>query len=295
MSKRRSNVAVLPAQGIGDALLMMIASHRLHTQGHAVTTVHDALPQLKPWFPDHDLQKSTDLDRFDLIIVENDNSPKIKQLIERYRERLAIFYPTYSPNKHAPLANSDRVFNPDLPMADNIAEATGSTDKNNGIVPPMNLSHRSKPKQVVIHPTSRVAFKNWRAEGFVKVAHALKEQGYEPVFCVGPDERASWAHVKLPSLSTLSDLAALIYESGFVIGNDSVAGHLASNLNIPTLIIADDEKRMRLWRPGWRQGKLVLPSPYLPNWKFFRKRWQRFVTPDQVLNTFQKLFSSSAP
>src|SRR5205823_6117307 len=114
--------------------------------------------------------------------------------------------------------------------------------------------------QVLIHPTSRVPAKNWKAEGFVKVAEKLSAMGLTPLFCVAPTERAEWEHLHIPlaDAPSLPHLAALIYESGYVIGNDSLPGHLASNLGIPHLIIADDEKRMRLWRPDWLRGELVL-------------------------------------
>jgi len=302
--------AVLPAVGIGDALLMMIASHQLKMEGYRVTTFHDQLPELSTWFPEQDLRISPSpetwletLDPFDLILVENDNSLKMRHLLKAFRPRLSIFYPTYSETKHAPLSTQDSVFDKDLPMADNIAESISillnlsTPSKKNGITPLPALTHRLKKEQILIHPTSRVSAKNWKAKGFLNVARKLKANGFHPLFCVGPKERDDWKSVEeegfsLAHLPTLAALAEVVYESGFVIGNDSLIGHLASNLGIPTLIIANDEKRMRLWRPGWQKGDLVLPPPYLPNWKFLRlreKKWQHFITPSKVLRKFDKL------
>jgi heptosyltransferase-3 len=305
--------AILPALGIGDALLMMIASHQLKQEGYRVTTFHDCLPELSSWLPGHDLKSFPPLetliktlDPFDLILVENDNSPKIKLLLEAFRPRLSIFYPTYSAIKHAPLSMQDYVFDSDLPMADNIAESIAAfldfpvPSKENGLSPPSALTHRLRKEQVIIHPTSRVPAKNWKVEGFLDVAVKLKLKGFQPVFCVGPNERQAWENIEeagfvLADFRTLSDLAAAVYESGFAIGNDSLIGHLASNLGVPTLIIANDEKRMRLWRPGWHKGHLVLPPPYLPNWKFLRLReqkWQHFITANNVLRGFDNLLGS---
>lgn len=305
--------AVLPALGIGDALLMMIASHQLTREGYRVTTFHDHLPELSSWFPGQDLKAfpSSDalvdtLDLFDLILVENDNSPKIKQLLQAFRPRLSIFYPSYSAIKHAPLSMQDYVFDGDLPMADNIAESISAfldlsvPSKENGLSPPPSLTHRLRKEQVIVHPTSRVPAKNWKAEGFLDVAVKLKLKGFQPLFCMGPNERPAWEKIEdegfiLADLRTLSDLAAAVYESGFVIGNDSLIGHLASNLGVPTLIIANDANRMRLWRPGWRKGHLVFPPPYLPNWKFLRLReqkWQHFITSRKVLRSFDDLLCS---
>jgi ADP-heptose:LPS heptosyltransferase len=301
--------AVLPALGIGDALLMMIASEQLKKKGFQVTTFHDAFVELAPWFPGHNLRPLPSLEKlssFDLVVAENDNSLKIKQLLAIHRDRLSIFYPTYSPQKHAPLSSQDLVFNSNLSMADNVADAIASlinlpiSCKDNGIHAPSDLIHRAKNQQVILHPTSRETSKNWKATGFLSLARKLKLKGYTPLFCVGPKELNAWKFVEnhgfgLAEAPTLSALAALIYESGYVIGNDSLIGHLASNLNVPTVIIANDKKRMLLWRPGWLKGQLVLTPSYVPNWKFLRlkeKKWQHFISANKVLKVFDKLTST---
>lgn len=305
------SVAVVPALGIGDALLMMIASHQLRSHGYTVTTFHNSLPEFAPWFPGHSLQQlPSEVKRletfasYDLILVENDNSPLIKQLTERFRQKLSIFYPSYRPTKHAPLSSSDRVFDSDLPMAGNIAIAVASLineetriSKENGLTPP--LIRCLKKEQILIHPTSRMPSKNWKAKGFIKVATGLKERGFDPLFCVSPSELKAWKFVEkfgfsLATTPTLSSLATVVYESLAVIGNDSLTGHLASNLGIPTLVIANDEKRMRLWQPGWLKGQLVLPPAYLPNWKILRlkeRHWQSFISPAKVLRAFDQMCS----
>ncbi|MBS0651436.1 MAG: hypothetical protein JSR93_09770 [Verrucomicrobia bacterium] len=309
--------AVLPALGIGDAILMMIASHRLHLSGFQVTTFHDSLPELSSWFPHQNFEKNPSdedlinrLNPFDLIIAENDNSPRIKKLIAAFRgqssERLSIFYPTYSQAKHGLLHSMDKVFDPDRPMAENIGEAAADLlnkedpSKNNGITPPLPLKHRAHPNRIIIHPTSRVPSKNWSSHKFLNLAKRLKKGGYDPHFCVSPAERVQWEDAiklgcSLPHFPNLSELAAFIFESGFHIGNDSLLGHLASNLNIPTLIIADDEKRMRLWRPGWQRGEVVLPPQWIPNPRIFRwkkNHWQRLISVQKVIKKFNKLNKS---
>src|SRR5258708_5898507 len=127
---------VIPAKGIGDALLMMIASHRLLQEGYQVKTQHKALEELKEWFPDHEF--SSELCAADLVIVENDNSPRIKELKMLYGEKLSIFYPTYHSQKNLPLSPLDQVFDSEKTMADNIAHAIARVlkshhiSKNNG-------------------------------------------------------------------------------------------------------------------------------------------------------------------
>ena len=69
--------AVICAHGIGDGLLMMIASHRLQMEGYVVTTYHPHLPELQSWFDTHRLESNLDLDdlgTYDLVIIQNDNT-----------------------------------------------------------------------------------------------------------------------------------------------------------------------------------------------------------------------------
>jgi len=118
--------AVIPAKGIGDALLMMIASHQLFKAGYQVTTFHPKLRELQLWFKDHIFESEPPPEKldstfssFDLIIAENDNSLKIKTLINLAQldkiKNLSIFYPTYSANKHFSLSERDEVLIPRCP------------------------------------------------------------------------------------------------------------------------------------------------------------------------------------
>jgi len=303
-------IAVLPAAGLGDALLMMIASHHFRQRGCEVTTFHATFSELSTWFPGHLFAPKPlrnhlvdTLKEFDSIIVENDNSSTITLLRQAFPTQLSVFYPTYSLDKHGSLSSEDQVFNPTLPMASNIARATAillgepTLSTSNGITPPNTLIHRKERHRVLIHPSSRNPQKNWLPERFIELAHHLASQKYQPVFSVSPDERRDWMWVEeegyeLPLFSSLDQLAEYVYESGYVIGNDSVTGHLGSNLNIPTLIIANDRRRMQLWRPGWLQGKLVLPPRWIPNFKWMRWRenqWQRWITVNSVLKAFKNL------
>jgi heptosyltransferase III len=312
----KKTAAVIPAKGIGDALLMMIASHQLLKEGFRVTTFHPALKDLQDWFKDHVFEEAPPLeevpfllDSFDLIVAENDNSPKITALFELAQNRatnnLSIFYPTYSASKHFPLSSLDQVFDPHKPMADNIAQATAALlnrelSKENGLTIPSGLIHRLYKKRIIIHPASSSQKKNWSPRKYVAVARQLKKRGLQPVFTVSAAEREEWEHLidlgfQVPEFKTLNQLAGYVYESGFMIGNDSLVGHLASNLSIPTLIISDDRQRMLLWQPGWFPSKVITPAPWVPNFKFLRlreQRWQSFITIGNVLAGFDNLFRS---
>ena len=303
--------AVVCAKGIGDGLMMLIAAHQLHKHGYKVTTFQNHLHVLYPFFPycqfdsllpDSNLVPA--LKSFDLIILQNDNSKSSFQIIDLYRRKelqgLCVFYPSYSPLKHNTLTPRDRIFNPTLPMTANIAKSiafilnTKTFSRDNGIVIPQNLSKSKYKKRILIHPTSSCLTRTWSKSKFLAVAKGLKQAGFDPVFCVSPSERAAWVNLTkkkflVPYFPTLKELVPFVYESSFLIGNESGTGHLASNLGLPTLIIAKCPKQMLLWRPGWHPGRVLTPSPIIPNIKGMRLKgifWKAWVSPKKVLKIF---------
>lgn len=305
--------AVICSRGMGDALLMMVASHCLFLKGYTVTTYQDTIHQLHSWFPGHHFKKcptlntlEKELSSHDIIILQNDNDSLSNAIIDLYKlgklPSLSVFYSSYEEGKHARLTLLDRIFDRSLPMVDNIAEAIASVlqcpkvSKNNGLVIPCGFKQNRYPKRILIHPTSTTPLRTWSAHKFIKVAQNLTQMGYEVAFCVSPSERPEWVllvkgRFPLPLFPTLHELAGFIYESSFLIGNESGTAHLASNLHIPTLIIASCQKQMALWRPGWFTTKIITPYHFIPNFKGLRlreKKWQAFISSKQVVRAFTR-------
>lgn len=305
--------AVICSQGIGDGLLMMIASQCLFSKGYTVTTYQDALPELNTWFPGHHLKKRSSLNElekqlspYEIIILQNDNSFLSNAIIDLYKlgrlHNLSVFYSSYEKSKHSPLTLLDQVFDRSLSMVDNIAQAIASVlqcekvSKNNGLVVPSNFKKNRYPKRVLIHPTSTSPLRTWSAQKFIKVAQNLTQKGYEVIFCVSPLEHCEWTllvkdRFLLPFFPSLHELAGFIYESTFLIGNESGTAHLASNLQIPTLVVASCPKQMTLWRPGWFSTKVITPYRFIPNFKglrFRQQKWQACISPKRVVRAFAK-------
>lgn len=361
--KKSKTAAVLPSKGIGDALLMMIASHQLLLQGFEVTTFHEKLFELQTWFKEgHRFAKRPDLRdcpqtiklsdssnlfddfsrsslaayaggaigakelreksqkgsedddfrvcgqslkaleeialNFDLIIIQNDNSENIPFLIQKARSRLSIFYPTYQAYKHAPLFTLDQVFLPNQSMASNIAKGIAdllnisSVSKDNGLTPPSHLVHQKHKTRIILHPTSSEPSKNWSWQSYLLLAKKLQDQNFNPVFVMSKQEQKE-SSFDLATFQRLDELASFLYESGGMIGNDSLLGHLASNLNIPTIIIAQNQKLLQLWRPDWLKGELVTPPSWIPNLKLLRIRekwWRSFISTKKILKLVEKKF-----
>jgi heptosyltransferase-3 len=281
--------AIVPARGIGDALIFTIAAHHFFQKGDEVTLYHDQIGSLREWFPHCRFAQADDprLLQSERIILQNDNSERMKRL----HAQAQIFYPSYEPMKHPPLRPGDHLFDASEPMAHNLALIFGSDET--GIVPPDSLQFRKHPKRIALHPLSALPSKNWCAQKYRALASELRQRGYDPQFIVSPGERPLFPEA--PHFVSLSDAAAFLYESGGFIGNDSAFGHLASLFGHHPLTIGGNHKLLRLWRPGWSPGTLITPPSWIPNVKGLRlreTRWQSFITVRRVLNNYLKINSN---
>jgi heptosyltransferase III len=288
--------AVIPANGIGDGLIMLIAAHHLKTLGHSVTIFHNQLPSFGNWLEKGDyLPLPRDFSGFDALLLQHNNTELAIQIAQLRKQGQAVYilFTTYHPMKHAEFDKRfDYAFDINCTMVENTCLAMKKlfglmASMSNGCKPPPGLIHRKYMKRVLLHPTSGKQEKNWPREKFIALFDRLKQWDYQPVLIVSPEERDFWPDA--PELKTLEDLASYIYESGFLIGNDSGPGHIASYLSIPHIIISPSKKNMRLWRPGWHPGEIVVPPPWIPNFKGFRlreKKWKQFITTKGVLNRF---------
>ncbi len=271
-------IAVVCSPGIGDAVILHIASHHLTLAGFEVIT--DTPHRFEQWLSGYQFGKWSDCDA---IFLQHENSPRARE-IHQCNKPVYTFYGSHQLQKHGPLRPGfDYVCDPNQTMVANVISSLQqlfhvSATPDNGFRPPEGIVHRRYKKRVAIHTTSGDPKRNWPAEKFLKVAKWLKSEGYEPSV--------------IPHFPSLDDLASFIYESGFFLGNDSGPGHLASCLEIPHLIIGREERHMRLWRPGWDSGEIAVPPRWVPNWKGFRIRethWEKWITARRVIRTFRNI------
>lgn len=295
----KPSIAIISALGLGDGLLSMIIAHNLKQQGYSVTLFHDYLTQLREWFPQHtivsypaaitgngiNVQKLEELFQpFDLII-STDGAPSFayrKMLGDKYK----IFYEQDFDRQKTIAANFVAICR-DFFQLEN-------TSRTNGLVVPPTVEPRQFGQRVIIHPTSTCDTKNWLPEKFIRLAQKLQRQGFEPVFIVSPVERQEWLWVEshgfaVPYFANLDRLARFVAESGYMIGNDSGIGHLASNLGIPTLSLFARRSMANLWRPNWSIGRVVTPIFQLPGARLRVRYWKKFLTVRRVEVAFDKL------
>jgi heptosyltransferase-3 len=110
---------------------------------------------------------------------------------------------------------------------------------------------------------------------------------------LSPKERAEWAprfeaEFAVPQFANAQELAAYLYESGYVIGNDSGVGHLASALGVPVLTIYRKRRDGFCWRPGWGDNEVVRPWLSLG---MVRNAWTYFLGVRRVARAFDRLLA----
>jgi hypothetical protein len=278
-TREKKKVAIVPGPSLHHGLMMMVASHRLVYEGAEVTTYHKSIGKLHEWFPSHHITLPPEekdcfeeFSGYDLIILQYDNSSLCKELIAHFRNNsktlLSVFYPQYRKMTHPPLTPLDRVFNKSLPMVENISLAIASLlcvrqhSKNNGLLPPKYLVHRKYKRRVAIFPSQNIQKK------YEKIKALLENLGFEPFYL---DNECS------------AEGATLLYESGFFIGPDSDFCHLASNLQIPTLVVTKEKRPASIHTPGWLRSSFITPPKWIPRAK------ERLISVDKVMKGFSNL------
>jgi hypothetical protein len=299
--------------GLGDGVNCLVLSNNLHLNGWKVDTYQNAIGSMQNWFPHLNVlsypplsELPRILSQYDLFfVVHNDTDPFVLQLIQegkrRFPEQMKVIYLYPSKNIVGEPYYNDCLVDPGLPIAENMrlfcerVLHLPKITKSNGFIPLPGLISRKHPKRVAIHPTSARETRNWPKEKFLELAHYLKFKGFEPVFI--PGTKAGWENIghEIALFQSLDALARFLYESGFLIGNDSGLGHLASALQIPTLTICRRKTWANMWAPCFHKGIVITPSPWIPNISGFRLRdrhWKKFISVRKAQKAFDRLAES---
>ena len=282
-----AHIAIIPAKGLGDGLIQMTLAYHLAKNGHPVDFFHNFLYQIKDWFPTVKILQASDniaqLKPYDHVIFLDHH--KAREIADQISNSFVL---------------PKEMIDQNISMLENIIHISEkcfnlkNMEKNNGIITPADLTHRKFKNRIIIHPTSTDEAKNWPAEKFMKLAERFKKDGMEPVIIVSPTEREIWSDIvkdkfELPNFPTIDALARFVYESHAMIGNDSGIGHLASNLDLPTLSIFSSEKRAKLWRPDFYKNIYIVPKFKIPG-KWFKNSWKYFISVDRVYQMAFQLF-----
>jgi heptosyltransferase-3 len=302
--------AVFSCLGMGDGLIALVLSNNLHLNGGIVTTFHPFLDSLQGWFvhlPIRRFPSTGDLEevlqRYDRYFIFFEKSPWMQAIIQHcqrhYQDRTTILNPIATPRSNYPYWENGR-FNGNRSFVENlytycedILRFTVVT-RSNGISFPEGVQPRRFGRRVVIHPSSSREGKNWPREKYLQLIGRLKGNGYAPSLILTQEERQGWDldGLEAPLFANLFKMTSHIAESGYMIGNDSGIGHLASCIGLPTLTICRSAQVSRFWRPAWTPGEVITPSTWIPNIKGFRLRdqhWKKWITVRKVLDKFSRL------
>jgi heptosyltransferase III len=305
----KKKCAVFSCLGLGDGLIALVLSNNLSLNGYDVTTFHPFLNQLQRWFPHLKIAPFpkkemlpsilSEYERFFIPFEKSEWMQEIIQFCEKhYPERTIIINPIATSKTNYPYWENGR-FNGNLSFVDNLQIfcrdilKLSHVVKTNGIKSPDFIRVGQHSKRVVIHPTSSRPGKNWPLEKYLALSNCLRDLGYDPALVLTAKEKKELnLSFEIPDLPSLEELAAFVAESGYMIGNDSGIGHLASCLGLPTLTICRNAKVANFWRPSWSKGLIVTPSSFVPNLKGLRwrdKHWKKWIPVRKVKRAFFKL------
>lgn len=277
---------------LGDSLISMIVVNNLVQNGFKVTVFGDYIFSLKNLFPWVDIHPKPESNLVRETLVNYD------VLLHAFSADILADAKTWHPFVRV---LEDSPYNwLRIPMVDIQVKfcvhelLLKNVTQQNNISPASNLVPKKYPNRIVIHPTSYEKKRSWTPEKFLALAKSLQQRGFDPQFIVSPSERATcnWLVAQgfaLPEFSSLEQVASWIFESGWFIGNDSGIGHLASNLNIPTVTLGMRKRLLQRWRPGWAKGEVLFPPPWLVTRPLKEACWQYLISVKQVLDAFDRL------
>jgi heptosyltransferase III len=165
-----------------------------------------------------------------------------------------------------------------------------------------------KKKKVFIHPGSGSRIKNWPIRYFLELGKLLSDDGFEPVFIIGPAEDGLAEFILSNGLSDkqilqLFDSPELVNDlktGGAFIGNDSGVSHLAAFMGLPTLVIFGPTQPLR-WRPmGRKVETITCQFECKPCFETSKKGCESMdclvgISPEQLRNKFNIFMRSSVP
>ena len=313
-----SRVAIITCKALGDSLIYLVLANNLQRNGYHVTFYQDWIAQLQPWAPHLELlsyptaeQLEDTLAQYDIVIadatsplVDGHTPEDYPKLAQRYLfMKLTRFHPDLTAKHTHPLAPCAGVVVSAIHRKHSMVQNMVTLCRDSlrlkdvvdqtGLTAPVDLKFRKHEKRIAIHPTSGHAPKNWTPKKFIALAHRLKTEGWQPEFTVSPNEQDAWrqqlqGEFPLPTFPSIHALAAYLYESGWMIGNDSGTGHLSSLLGLKTLIIRSRPDPHYRWRVGWTPGALIAPR-FSIKLNHQHDYWQPFLSVKKVLAEFKQL------
>jgi len=246
---------VIHTGGIGDFLLFCPALKRLAEDGPVELAGNDR-DRLNLAVVAGIAENARLLDDFDFGSVFTTPSTQFTRFVAKF-DRVIIWMADEDQRIRNALANAgvqDARVHPGLPPKDWNAHASAYYASALGLedLPPLVLPFESDgfKHDVVIHPGSGAARKNWPMDRFIALADVLQSRGRNVAWIRGPAEE----QMKLPATArtiegaSLVTLARHLTGTAQYVGNDSGVTHLAAACGCKTVAIFRDTDAA-VWAP----------------------------------------------
>lgn len=286
------SIAFVMSPRLGDALLSMVVVNNLVRSGYRVKVFSAQIDALRAWFPGFDIEPALPrADAFARLIAYD-------VVLHAYHADKVLA--SDAPHPNIVVMDDWPVYRQVKNMVDIQTElcqkhfGLAKAVRDNGLVAPAGLTSRISTNRVIIHPVASDQQKSWLPKRFVKLALWLRTQGFEPEFLLPPEATAQWKWLDRydfapTAYGSLGEVAARIAESGWVIGNDSGIGHLASNLGVPTVSLAMRRRIAQRWGPGWAPSRTLVAPPLMPSRYLKEKYWKHLLSTARVMAAFDAL------
>jgi ADP-heptose:LPS heptosyltransferase len=305
-SKSR-RIAVISADRLGDGLIMAAFARILSMVECEVDFFHPYFSEISRFYPNVNFKPYPEdiletLLSYDQVFAEFSRSSfslsldSIANQNSILRTRLNYFVFSEQTKHVLKLSKNDFILNAResfLSQMNNIAfSIIGKTFSPEELFPQAISTADKHPSQVVIHPFSARQSKNWSLEKFQTLGNLLIKHGFEPLFCVSPQEETYLKNFtgKHHVCSNYDDWFQIMQKSKYFIGNDSGPAHLASFFQLRSLVLFSRRSYLPLWQPAFHDKiKVIAPLPFLPNFSGFRLRerwWGHFLSEKKVLKEF---------
>lgn len=307
--------AIFSCNGLGDGLISSLLASNLALNEYRVDLFHNSLTEMQIFFNSFTIKKypnKNDLEHilsyYDQIFISFDASNDFSMNLidlgkKKCEDKIFVLNPCPSKKIGSQPYYSDAFFNPKNSMVENIeffckkVLRLEKTSKKINYVISHEIEHKKYKNRIIIHPSSAKNSKNWSLEKYIELSKVLKSLEYEIVFVISEKEKKDFKEVEkanftLKAFNNLKDLTYFVYESSFMIGNDSGIGHLSSMLGLPTISIFRNYRSALLWRPGWNRNIIIYPNRFIPNISLYRLRdrhWKKFISVKKIIKQFLKI------
>ena len=186
----------------------------------------------------------------------------------RYRAGFDMFRPSWVYNIRIPTAQVVLGVSRRVHTAEHLASAMYHLGVDTSMtVPAASMHTEPGPSPLappgdyaVIHPFAATPEKTWPSERFLQIAKHLETvAGLTPVF-VGTktDDFSPFAHYPTAAGAPLAELARLMRDARFFVGNDSGPAHMAAAFRLPQVVVFGPSDA-EIWKP-WCAANEVLQA-----------------------------------